>query len=323
MSALALPAPPLWDSPIRWTTRHLPRTPYAVVPEKAAYAYQLFGKIVSLTLVDSHEFVMEVNLTTGEITVSRFVIELYWCAACAYVTLYQQKYQGRIAHERFIEDLRGDDTRDAMDLLSWAFEKWVNEDDPAWPDRLPRPVESPAKNSMENVADELCLVAVAVLLHHEAAHRYLRHEGNVSPNESLDRERDADAHAVAMVLDGLDETSDVFKKRAMGVAVAFGVLAAFSLHQERFGQKGMHYSAGGPGHPRRFDRLFNAMDRHISDPNHDVWGILVAILNLHFSNSKVGLPVGPADGYATFRDCVSAYVDHASAVLHWEGGEVD
>jgi hypothetical protein len=294
-----------------------------VVPEKAAYAYQLFGKRVSLTLVDSHEFVMEVDLTTGEINVSRFVIELYWCAAYAYVTLYQQKYQGKSAHEPFIEDLRGDDTRDAMDLLGWAFEKWVNEDDPAWPDRLPRPVESPAKNSMENVADELCLVAIAVLLHHEAAHRYLRHEGNASPNESLDRERDADAHAVAMVLDGIDETSDVFKKRAMGVAVAFGVLAAFSLHQERFGQKGMHYSAGGPGHPRRFDRLFNAIDRHISDPNHDVWGILVAILNLHFSNSKVGLPVGPADGYATFWDCVSAYVDHASAVLHWEGGEID
>jgi hypothetical protein len=73
-----------------------------VVPEKAAYAYQLFGKSVSLTLVDSHEFVMEVDLTTGEITVSRFVIELYWCAAYAYVTLYQQKYQGRILAASFL-----------------------------------------------------------------------------------------------------------------------------------------------------------------------------------------------------------------------------
>lgn len=317
-----IPAPPPWLSPSRWVARYLPFVAYTVIPDKAGYAYQLFGKKVSLAILDSDEFILEVDLETGEISVSRFACELYWSAAYAYVTVYQRKFQGRIAVEPLVHDLRTEDTRSAVLLLQWVVEKWVNRESTSWPESLPRPLESPEKGSMENVADELALTAFGVLLHHEAAHRYLEHQGRVAPTESIARERDADAHAVDLILGGLDEKSAVFNKRALGVVLAFGVLAAKSLHEKHRDDAGTEYfSAGGKRHPRRFDRLFNALDRHIKDPNHDVWGVVVAMLKLHLDNSPVGSPSSAP--YPTFRACAEAYVEHAADVLHWEGGDDD
>ena len=69
---------------------------------------------------------------------------------------------------------------------------------------------------------------------------------------------------------------------------------------------------------RRFDRLYNAISRYVDDPNHRLWGVVVVWIKIHLDNSPTGSPVPREGGYATFKECASAYIDHLAKHLTWD-----
>lgn len=146
------PAPvPSWSSPIRYLMPFVPGAAYEIAPEKATALYDLVGKAVTLRMVDDDRFVCEIDLSTGEVSVSSFLCELCWAAAYAYTCIYEEVFAGRSVTEELAVDLTSDSrTAPAARLLAWAYAKWVNTGAAtAWPDDLPRPSENPDTKSRE------------------------------------------------------------------------------------------------------------------------------------------------------------------------------
>jgi hypothetical protein len=194
------------------------------------------------------------------------------------------------------EDL---EVKNAMRLLKWIYESWLNNENTPWPDDLPKPIENPRKGIMENVADELCLCSIAYLIHHELAHIRLHHSGG----SNIDIEKEADAEATDWLLNhSLDEWDYKFIKRALGIAVAFEVLTARGIYTRKF---------GGITHPYSYDRLFQNLDKYINDPQHIVWALIASTLKLHLDNKNIKTPEVV---YADFKECVNSYIDLLSRI---------
>jgi hypothetical protein len=187
---------------------------------------------------------------------------------------------------------------EAVQLLDWAFDSWLNGETEAWPEGLPRPVAGPQTGSDHHVADELCLCATAYLLHHELSHLSLKHTAGDDP----EKERDADYAAADWILNGVGEEDDRFKKRILGVALTLLVTVQNGIHSG-------HY--GGQSHPRSFDRLIHTLDRHVRNQNHVVWFFAATMLKLHLDNTErcLLIPEGP---FNSGRHCVDSYVEALS-----------
>jgi hypothetical protein len=231
------------------------------------------------------------------IEVSRKAIEFLWASALAYFVLYDEFY---------VTGHRGDVTqfprvRAALDLLKVVVEDVVNDEDQAWP-ATPRPLAGPPDATDEGVADELCLVAVGFLLHHEFAHRRLRHSGG----SAIELEQDADQEATRWLLDAVETLSNKEQKRSLGIGVAMASLVAIGIHTGRH---------GGTTHPHGFNRLFNTMDRYLGNvPEHSAWLLVSIALKLHLMNNERGLTC-PEGEFETPRDAVDAYVESIAAAV--------
>ena len=145
-----------------------------------------------------------------------------------------------------------------------------------WPSGLPTPQKTPAKESDENVADELCLVTCAFLLHHELAHIRLGHSADVTDEVSMAQEKEADNEAADWLLGGVDVESPLFVKRMLGIVQANLMMTALDLYAGKF---------GGKTHPYSFDRLTSLLNRFLGSERHVAKALAFAVLDLHFNNS--------------------------------------
>jgi hypothetical protein len=290
-------------SPLKDLLPLVPGSMVNVAPERRD---QLVAELqgVEFRIIPDRRWVAHYQPAERLITLSFRVVELLWCVAYAYIVLFEDVYATRSPDDRAVVDLTAAPVvREAMTLLHWALQDWLDNAEtavPALPNRTPRLLGSHAA-----VADELCLIATAFILHHELAHHRLKHEP-VPPNTqdeallalSLGQERDADAEAADWILSGVEFESRFFTKRAAGSSVALMAIAAYGIHSQRH---------GGQTHPRRFDRLFNTLDRYAAaDPNHPAWVFATVALKLHLDQSDYAVP---AVEYESFRECISAYVD--------------
>ncbi len=288
---------PRVDSPLRDMIDLIPASMVNIAPERKD---ELVAAMQGASLVIEAEpkWVAHYEPSTKEIHLSVRVLELFWCAAYAYVVLFDEKYATRDPMDRTQTDLtKPESVANAMKLLRWAFQDWVDGNGTPIPkelipQRLPRLLGSHA-----SVADELCLCAVGFILHHELAHHRFQH----TPGEAaaiLEQEKQADQEAAAWILDGVDPQSLFFTKRMAGASVATLAMTARGIHTKRH---------GGGAHPRHFDRLFNFLDRYAADqPNHSAWIFATVALKLHLDNSNVSTPTTEFD---SFRDCMSSYID--------------
>jgi hypothetical protein len=216
--------------------------------------------------------------TPGEVWVSRGAVELIWCASLAHFLFYTRLIQGR----RFDRPAEIDPHFDpavsnALHLLRWAIKcQLENNEADDWPPNLPRPLQSPPRESDENVADELCLVSCAYFLHHELAHIRLHHASGVNNTLSLAQEKEADIAAAEWVLDGVEVESPMFVKRMLGIVQGFLLTTAMGLYGGNL---------GGKTHPFSYDRLASLLNRFLGDANHVTKGMAFAVLDLHFQNS--------------------------------------
>ena len=287
-------------SPIRCVMVNIHETLVKIAPERQAEFEKEFANC-SLEYLDSGEFICDVNVASHHIRLSRQVVELLWSISFGYMTFYTKVVQVHKQTTRQTYDLTQDtEVARAMKLLKWAYGNWLlpTQQIP-WPDVLPRPVEHPESGTMENLADELCLSAVAALLHHELAHIRLNHHAPTS----IDEEREAD-HAMAdwILNNNLSLTEARFIKRALGIAVAMEILIANGIYTGNF---------GGGTHPRSYDRLINTISPYLTHPNHIVWHVLVHTLNLHLGNRGIATP---DVAYESYKECVNAYIDLLSTL---------
>lgn len=280
---------------------------YAIAPERLD-ALKEACRDATLEFLDHGGFRCLYRPDGKAIVVSTGVVEICWAASHAYFVLYSQVVAGKKEDTpRQVDLTLNPDVKAAMDLLAWAYRRFLDSQSEPWPAGLVRPIPSPQKGSPENIADELALCVIAFLIHHELAHHRLGHQG-VGPDASSDdrawsieQERDADYEAAGWILDRIEPTDAAFTKRALGVAIGLGVLTAYGIHT------GDH---GGLQHPRSFDRLMNTLDRHLDDEYHVVWAMVVSIVNLHLNS--VGVTPPPVV-HESFRSCVDSYIEILAA----------
>ena len=281
------------ESPIRFVMSHIHEAIVNIAPENKERFDNEYPDFI-LEYFDTDKWILEVD-ASKHISLSRRVVEIYWAVAYGYITFYTKIVQGKKIIQETEKNLHEDsEVKNAMLLLTWIYESWLNNVDSPWPIDLPRPLENPKKGIMENVADELCLCSIAYLIHHELAHVRLQHSGS----STIDIEKEADAEATDWLLNhSLDEWDYKFIKRALGIAVAFEVLTAKGIYTKTF---------DGITHPYSYNRLYHSLDKYINDPQHVVWALIASTLKLHLDNQKIDTP---KIIYKDFKECVNSYMD--------------
>lgn len=276
------------QSPIRHLmTDKVSGSVFTIAPERAAeFGVSLDNFDLIFTSERRWKFCADPDPTKREVFVSRGAVELIWCASLAHFLFYTRLVQGK-KFDRPTEIDPHSDARvsNALQLLAWAINCQLAKDTADnWPPNFPTPLKTPAKESDENVADELCLVSCAFLLHHELAHIRLAHVG-ISKEQlktpetaalSLSQEKEADIAAAEWVLDGIDVNSPMFVKRMLGIVQGFLLTTAMGLYGGIL---------GGNSHPFSYDRLTSLLNRFLGNAPHITKGIAFAVLDLHFQNS--------------------------------------
>ena len=162
-------------SPAKYVMEHIHEAIINIAPEREREFKDAYPDL-EIEYIDDNKWICNADSSNKHIKLSRRVVEILWCAAYSYLTIYtmlsQKEKNGQKMEIVFGED---ENANSAAKLLKWAFESWLNPNDLQWPEDLPRPRDNPKNGSMENVADEFCLCAVAYLMHHELAHIRLRH----------------------------------------------------------------------------------------------------------------------------------------------------
>jgi len=276
------------QSPIRHLmTDHLPNSVFTIAPERLAEADATLNDFDLIYASERRwKFCAYPQRTPREVWLSRGAVELIWSASLAHFLFYTRMIQGKKFDRPTEIDPHSDARVDkALRLLGWAIKCQLerNEDDD-WPQGLPSPLQSPPRESDENVANELCLVSCAYFLHHELAHIRGRHatftkEQLKDPEIaalSIAQEKEADIAAAEWVLDGVNVESPKFVKRMLGIVQGFLLTTAMGLYGGNL---------GGDSHPFSYDRLTSLLSRFLGDANHVTKGMAFAILDLHFNNS--------------------------------------
>ena len=266
------------QSPIRFLMdAHLENSIVNIAPERKAELNSFLGGF-SLIYSGKRKWGFSADSLKKEISVSRGSVELLWCASLSHFVYYEHFFQGKLYNQPTVIDPNSDPrVFNALKLLHWAInnQKIGNEDDD-WPPILPCPQQSALKKSDENVADELCLVSCAFILHHELAHLRLNHSADVDDALSLMQEKEADIAAAEWLLDGIDEDTPLFTKRMFGIVQAGLTTTALGLCVGNL---------GGKRHPFSYDRLSSLINRFMPDNVDIIKSFVFAVLNLHFQYS--------------------------------------
>jgi hypothetical protein len=255
---------------------HLPNSIFTVAPERESEFDKSLDNF-DLILSAGRPWRFCADPQRREIFVGRGAVELLWCASLAHFLFYSRLVGGRKIDRPTEIDPRSEPAvRSALDLLKWAIDCQLTKntaDD--WPYNLPTPQGAPPDGA-ENAANELCLVSSAFMLHHELAHLNLLHSADVSNVLSLSQEKDADIAAAEWILDGIDSSGPMFKKRLLGVVGALLMPTIMGLYG---------WSMGGERHPFSYDRLSSILGRFAYAGDHVATWVAFAILDLHLQNS--------------------------------------
>lgn len=287
-------------SPIKYVMKYIPEAIINIAPERKDEFEKLYPDLC-IEYFDDYRWQFNVNVESKHIYLSTKAIEIMWCAAYAYMLIYTKHASNRLINKKkeliFSEDI---ETENAVKLLRWAYETWINEEEQPWPEDLPQPILDAKKGSMENVADELCIGSIAFMIHHELAHIRLKHDPQYIGTE---QESEADSAATAWVLEDFDDANDPkFVKRSICAAIALSVIASKEVHTKNF---------GGDKHPPGYDRIINSLSLFINDDYHVVWAIISITLKIHLDVENIETPEVI---YNSFLNCINAYANALSNI---------
>lgn len=288
----------------------------SIAPEREIELQEVIRKRnVTFQFCDNEEkLVFRAYPFMGVIQIQTKCILRLWATAYGHFKVYNKIADFKtIGFSQSTIDLKSQaDLEPARRLLTWAtgvdcmIKKASLEK--LFPTPLPEPYPANAPEpfclynqwgSDEHVADELTLVALAFILHHELAHIRLSH--SETGQSDLDRviEKEADQQAASWVLGSLtDEVDDRFIKRILGVVIGLGWLASHTAYIPETDQDSV---------PPAYDRLFQVVEKFVTDPSHVAWAMTAVILALHMQNNNIDTDANRH--FESFKDACDFYVD--------------
>lgn len=287
-------------SPIKLIMDGMEHSIYTIVPEKQEELYRSCPDF-ELEFVDTSNIIADVDVGKRYMRISRKLVELFWCSAYAHFIFYSKYFSGKKIDEPTVINPNDDEeVSKGLKLLRWVLNSILSNDkSDKWPENLPYPIKDAPVVSYLTVADEICLSAVASVLHHELAHIILNH----TPPSNIDQEKEADIYSLNYILepvlnDNKRESKLMLTKRAFGYLISMHSLVMLGIYTG-------HYD--GIKHPKSYDRLYNCLNENIDDPNHIIWGFLNSILKLHIDNSNI--PVDSTIVFDNHKECANYYID--------------
>ena len=291
----------------------------AVAPEKGAELERQVSELRITFEIDENQDRIHFSADNihRKIIVGMRCLGRLWANAFAYFCIYtdvaDMKVRAITAREL---DLRSSERlRKAGDLLNWATNAdvkiklsqrlGIDTGDLGLPPDLPVPFSEAEFASDKHVADELSLMALGFILHHEREHIELGHtssEGFVS----IEQEKAADMRAAAWLLDSPGIGDDALLKRQLGIAVGLGWLASLNVYIVQ---------PGNATHPPGYDRVFQVLEQYVEDDNSPAWAFTMTLLSLHLQNQQEPIPLEYDREFTSFRDAANYYID----VISWLG----
>jgi hypothetical protein len=285
---------PQTTSPINSILELLPEAISNVAPE---LINELNGirETICVEVLDDSRWIFCASSNEKRIQLSTCAVEVLWAQSYAVYIYYKSVVAGKKFDGTRIP-INDPHVKSALTLYEWALNQFsdnaVRED---WPTSLPRPEKSPPLDSDSSMAQELCLFGLGSILLHELAHILLHHHRSA---DLIDQERDADKWMNEWLFTRGSPAEDQIWKRAIGLAVTLSLPVSRGMYTGDF---------NGITHPRDFDRVYNALDNISSPKSEDAWGLIVAVLSLHYANIDQVVPHGP---FKDFKEATNAFIDH-------------
>ncbi|MEN8260073.1 MAG: phage exclusion protein Lit family protein, partial [Pseudomonadota bacterium] len=199
-------------------------------------------------------------------------LELLWCAAHAYCVLTNEYQKAHDSGAAFFNSGATSRCRRALTLYDWALRKCVDRLDETWPSDATMPTKEASNGSDIWAANELFLISVAWIIHHEIAHVHLGHP--TVTTRSIDEEKEADLSGTKWVLPDAGAIAEI-TKRTLGIATAILVLTACDLRAHSF---------RASTHPRSFERLMYCVAHGELAEDHRIYAVIFVLLQIHLAD---------------------------------------
>jgi Peptidase U49 len=249
---------------------------------------------VSFAWTDSAKCLPSIKLPSGAITIPKPGATLIWAAAYQYWVLYLEYLKDQNAGAEFFSLVSTLRRTKAQLTYFWALHHYEHPSQARFPD-LPDPTDTDDEDV--RVANELYLVALGWILHHEFAHLRCNHPP-ISAIEHQE-EKQADLEATKWIFEACTDTAQR-KKRALGMSVAILLLTAIGLKSGDFDDR---------THPKAFVRLDYCLEAAGLDDDHIAFAFSTLMMRVHLTSAGIGLP--SSDGAQSHREVFS---DHLYAV---------
>lgn len=288
-------------SPIGALLNAIAASPFRVAPDTAAALNALVvSESLALEFFADKRLFAELVVSRKQIRLGVPFLEVLWAAAHAYVVIFHECQRASIRGELTLAV--GERTRTAMayklyrDLLLGHVAGSAIK----WPSREIRPVRFAQQGTDIQVANEVFLVAISWIIHHEIAHARLQHqEVTVS---SVQQENEADHAATRWVCCARQETQPL-RKCAVGIVTAVLLLIAYDFEVRR-----THSGT----HPPSFERLVLNLDAIGLAEDDIIYAFAFKLVEIHLVQSGSAYEI---DREGSFRDmCISACLAVREAV---------
>jgi len=259
---------------------------------------------VSIEFTDDKKFSIRVDLASNTIKLPIGALNYLWCATHLFIALYQAYVAAQENGGTTFNTASDVATNTAINLFNWASNDLIV-GNLSWPFGAPRPSIDHKEGDLIHMTNEIFLVALAWILHHERAHIELEHQGNSKGPDSIKQEMDADRSASLWVMANC--TNEIERqKRAFGITT--GLLAMALLDNPRLKIPDVK------SHPPDMERLLDNLDIAQLNPENIVYSYSFVILQ--FCIGQYDLKQAEADNFTgqqtptfeeMFREFASRY----------------
>jgi hypothetical protein len=280
-------------SPITRLFPAIAAAPFRVAPENAQdLQTEIDARNITLEFVDDPAILAEYVVSKSIVRLGVPFLDSLWTASHLYIVAFHEYQAAQQKGERFFELGKIERVANAYVLYRHFLEAVAARQSTEWPVGGSRPIQYPFEHSDGYMANEMFLVAIAWIMHHEIAHARLDHE-EASAVSKL-QESDADRAATMWVCLGEPEQLPLYK-RAMGMVTAVVYLLALDLRMGRFTSN---------THPPSFERLMKNLETTGLAENDFVFAFAFVLVDIQIAAEKVQ---GDIDREGSFQDmCASA-----------------
>lgn len=261
-------------SPVLALRDAIAASPFNVAPERAL-SLPTVAPHFALALSNDRKFNVRVNTETHEATLPIATLEYMWACTHLLLGLYEAFEGGQHQGDQVLDLGNDRDFCTRLDLFNWALNNMLDDGQRSWPADAARPADG-----VQSLTDELFLVAIGWILHHEIAHVRSNHQ-RAHRLYTVQQESEADAKAVDWIF-GACTDPQMLTKRQLGMTIA--LLAMQFLDEPTNGDTYIGT------HPPTSERIFVCLNRAQTDP--DGLAYSLCSIAMHFQLGQHALTSG-------------------------------